>query len=599
MFRINATFLLLIAALGAASYFEIGRKPVEFEGIQTTVPNGPDGKIDAQSLAAMDPELRQFFLSPNDFKLANEIFIRVSRLTDSGDAVSQAKLPIEQRVVYHIWGAEGLIGNGGFEYWFTSDVADCLGLADAYDTIGLPGSAKAVRKSFTIFPNSIPPDDCDERAELVVNRDENGKKILAECDHVIYDSSRAMQQKLGVYIRANIQAFATLKPAGGKRSGIEAAEELAPPSNNALSRDIVKWLASIGARADRRADIPWIEQHPITLPESGDFILRVELGKHRNSTDVELSHLARMTNLRELREIILRETSFTTAGLKHLAAFPNLQVLELNGIEFDDDAMAQLLRLKSLRSIAGAVFTDGNLESLTALENLERITIGSPGVTDRGIRHLAPLPKLKRLLLWGTSVTGTTLANFQRLPIEELHLSDCRQPLSNEGLLALAEFRELKRVSFRDSPLEDEGLRGLSECSKLEHIELAGTKVTNDGMKHLSKLVMLEDVDIYHSAVADAGLEHLTRLPRLRRLSIHGKLLTDASLKHLGEMTALRNLSLNNSQITDSTELRRLANLKNLESLGLPDRLESSEHAKFLVEQLPKTGIRFEAPYRN
>lgn len=92
--------------------------------------------------AIMDPYLDKLFASPNDFDLINGLFSRISYECDGEDVDELRKLPEPQRVVLQIWGASGIIGNGGFQYLFESGLADFSGIADAYDTIKLPRAAK-------------------------------------------------------------------------------------------------------------------------------------------------------------------------------------------------------------------------------------------------------------------------------------------------------------------------------------------------------------------------------------------------------------------------------------------------------------------------
>lgn len=102
---------------------------------------------------------------------------------------------------------------------------------------------------------------------------------------------------------------------------------------------------------------------------------------------------AALAKLAPLAELIvdaeLARTKVTDAGLKSLAAFPNLRSLDLTRT---------------------AVTSDG-LAALAGLQRLEAINLTETAVDDRGVARLRSLPALKRLWLFGTKTSESAEAS--------------------------------------------------------------------------------------------------------------------------------------------------------------------------------------------
>lgn len=67
-----------------------------------------------------------------------------------------------ERVVVLAWGSRGIIGNGGFKYFYEGEwrMAE---LAAAYRTLGFSDAADACERSLDVFPEREPPRDAAER----------------------------------------------------------------------------------------------------------------------------------------------------------------------------------------------------------------------------------------------------------------------------------------------------------------------------------------------------------------------------------------------------------------------------------------------------
>jgi hypothetical protein len=95
-----------------------------------------------------------------------------------------------------------------------------------------------------------------------------------------------------------------------------------------------------------------------------------------------------------------RHAKIGGAGLEHLAAIPTLQHLRLEAREFDEESMAGLSRVSSLRELElpNAVLEAKSLRQLTRLPRLSKLTLRAPHA-DR-IEVLTRFPRLTELTLY-------------------------------------------------------------------------------------------------------------------------------------------------------------------------------------------------------
>jgi serine/threonine protein kinase len=168
-----------------------------------------------------------------------------------------------------------------------------------------------------------------------------------------------------------------------------------------------------------------------------------------------------------------------------LAGKPGLKRLDLHDSSVSDEFLAHLADLTSLEHL--------DLSSTLAA------TPSKPRITDAGLRHLAPMSRLRVLLLHGLPLTDAGLVHLQSLPrLERLQLGATRVGTG-------------------------EGLRGLKH---LKWLRLDSTPITDEALRHVAALTELEQLYLDGTAVSDMGLRHLTGLPKLRVLNLHGTKVT-------------------------------------------------------------------------
>ena len=115
------------------------------------------------------------------------------------------------------------------------------------------------------------------------------------------------------------------------------------------------------------------------------LVLRTASAPNR-CDDAALAKLAPIAPL--IVEAELARTKVTDAGLKSLASFPNLRMLDLTRT---------------------AVTTEG-VGALAGLKHLEALNLTDTAVDDAGVARLKALPTLKRVWLYGSKATETAVA---------------------------------------------------------------------------------------------------------------------------------------------------------------------------------------------
>jgi hypothetical protein len=153
----------------------------------------------------MEGELAHLFAEGDDFELCDTLFGRI--VEAHHNRVDAARLTEEERVVFLVWGAFGVIGNGGFQYLFEHQLKgdpDFARTARAFHEIGCVEAAEAFERTLALFPNSGPPRDIDRRLKLYNSRIES---TPTEMDRQFFRAEMSIVRSLANYIRPRYSAF--------------------------------------------------------------------------------------------------------------------------------------------------------------------------------------------------------------------------------------------------------------------------------------------------------------------------------------------------------------------------------------------------------
>ena len=131
----------------------------------------------------------------NDFNLIDGLSVKIA---DKEERQGPQSLTEQERTVDLIWRASGLIGNGGFQYFYEQEI-DAETVAKAYENIGCHKCAEILRLSLSLFPDSIRNAGWDERVEYMKQK----KELFYNTSSLFWDADAEMEKRLADYVRAN------------------------------------------------------------------------------------------------------------------------------------------------------------------------------------------------------------------------------------------------------------------------------------------------------------------------------------------------------------------------------------------------------------
>jgi hypothetical protein len=216
-------------------------------------------------------------------------------------------------------------------------------------------------------------------------------------------------------------------------------------------------------------------------------------------------------------------SALTPGGLAPLKQLPRLGLLGCEGKLCNDEAMRHIAAIPDLRMLQaqGTVATDAGFAALSGSKTIEYVWGREcENLTGPGFVSLAAMRSLKGLAVSCKQVDDASLAALPRFP-------------SLEGFMPM------------DVP--DEGFRHVGACGKLVDLwcmycrdtgdiatgHVAGlklksyyagqTRITDRSLEILGRMDTLEKIEFWNVAgITNAGLAHLAKLPRLREIGIDG-----------------------------------------------------------------------------
>jgi hypothetical protein len=195
-----------------------------------------------------------------------------------------------------------------------------------------------------------------------------------------------------------------------------------------------------------------------------------------------------------------------------------------------EQAVAALKRLQAMASfdppepraitLVGRHITDADLGPLAAFPDLESIELRFAEVAGPGLEHLRGLSKLHALILDTTPVTDSGLACLAGLKgLVSLELAYCNR-VTDAGVAQLKGLTRLRRLTLCDTQVTDAGLASLAGLTDLEELDLHSAPITDAGLAHLGRLARLRELNLGYTHLTDAGLEYLKALTSLTELNL-------------------------------------------------------------------------------
>lgn len=339
--------------------------------------------------------------------------------------------------------------------------------------------------------------------------------------------------------------------------------------------------------------------------------------------------MASLASMKNLRRLLLRDTSVTDEGLKHIAGLTKLEELDLYGVRVTDQGIAYLKDFKEMRKliVLGASLSDESIPVIAGMTKLVELNLYRSRITNAGIAKLGALKDLQSVDLRYSRVTATGVETLRAaLPKAEIEfvglaapktaktvtvsatareVSLARQPVGDAqlaklpariqkldleatevgdlGVQKLAGLKDLRELNLSYTTVTDAGIAALAALPNLKVLRLAGTQISGVGLNGLKAVVDLdlsacpvksipmlpsiERLNLSGSDVGDAALADLAKLPALKALNLNSTDVGDAGLKNLAALTGLRELGLNYGRFTDKgmDALKPLTELRKIE----------------------------------
>jgi hypothetical protein len=254
--------------------------------------------------------------------------------------------------------------------------------------------------------------------------------------------------------------------------------------------------------------------------------------------------------------------------------------------------------------------SDVGLARLERLSWLEELTIRSSRVTDRGLRLLRRLLRLRFLDLSKTAATDAALDHVKTLrlrhlalgagitdragarlgglfSLEQLDLAETR--LSGQVLRAIRDLPRLHTL-FGARRWSDGDMPALARLQTLRRLDLTGARITDRGVAALAPLARLEELSLGQTKVSDRVVETLKGFGALRYLEISDTRLTADGLRRLSEVATLEILSFSWTGEPTRDDLNPLGGLPRLKTLivnGIPLSREFMERLRAGADRAP------------
>ena len=198
-------------------------------------------------------------------------------------------------------------------------------------------------------------------------------------------------------------------------------------------------------------------------------------GKCHGLTDETLAHLSGMTALEELGTDGIQVTD---AGLKHLAALPNLRSASFFHIAYPDKG-----------------FTGAGFAAFKTLPKLERLTVAGTPFNDKGMAAIAELTQLKEFRTWHTYQTQAGNEHLLKLT----------------GLRSLMLGQRLRQYGGKPNGLsiDDSTLAKLAKMKSLESLGLDEVRLTHAGLVQLKVLPNLKKLSLQRADISEADIAKL------------------------------------------------------------------------------------------
>ena len=346
-------------------------------------------------------------------------------------------------------------------------------------------------------------------------------------------------------------------------------------------------------------------------------------------TDKSLRALSGLTELDTLQ--LGWDIPITDVGLTHIEDLTRLTGLDLNGAPVTDEGLQFVLNIEKLHhlNIAGTKITGAILEGLKQAPTLRELCINHVDALRENhepLQALTALANLEYLTIGGLELHDGELGFLEPLVnLEYLDLSD--SPITDEGLAQLSHLKNLTGLQLRDTQVAEAGLRQLQTSLPNCEIEWDGVvevifpdanleKAIRSAMKldteklTQQRLLALTELDVPNHGIANlvgmeacsnlvdlnlyaedghaspnriTDLSPLQRLRRLKTLNVYGNRVSDEALGCLAGLQNIENLLIGGHGTISDTGIAYLGGLSRLTNLCVDGTRTTDEGLDFVL----------------
>lgn len=205
-------------------------------------------------------------------------------------------------------------------------------------------------------------------------------------------------------------------------------------------------------------------------------------------------------------------------------------------------------------------------------------------ITDKGLKHLTILPRLKKVVLANTHITDEGLKELVKLP--HLYNLDLRNTnVTNEGMKTLLQAKQLNTLSVSQTQVDNNGMDTIAQMKNLSNLSIAYLSYVNG-----SGIAKLKDLNLrwlFLSGLGlDDGLLSIRNMQSLRLLDLENCRKAKKCLSQIRGMLQLRSLNIEGTSVT-TEDMQNLATLTNLVVLHA-GRLDITDGAIDPLLNLPR-----------
>jgi len=259
---------------------------------------------------------------------------------------------------------------------------------------------------------------------------------------------------------------------------------------------------------------------------------------HTKITDLGLEHLRPLQNVTYLNCFYCEYVS--DGGIAFLKQWENLEYLNLRGTEVTSRVFEHLVKMKKLKTldVGFSRVNDDGFDALASLEELSELHIGGDKMTGLALPLLRLLPSLKHLDVngsqrtdsgrWGLMLTDVNVDSLSALAqLEVLNIGGAM--VTDVGMKALSPLVNLQTIDLSRMDITARGLEPLTRCPKLRRIDLwQSARIDDKAAQQLVKIKNLEILNLSDTSVTDATLDQLQGMKTLKTILVGGTKITQS-----------------------------------------------------------------------